>query len=209
MSQMTINTPDSGMAVSIADDFIKQGFAFPAIKRIIFNTGNKTVKPAKKDETGKVIEEAVTRPALATIIEYIDGSKVSVVNSETDPLHLDENGRPSEQDKENGIAHAIAKTLLASRIKDGQLGSCTRDTAGYGRIMRELVKTAYDQQDERAKREAAKAKAKAEHEARQAAAKENKAKHAPCLRDAVKDLQETIALLRADLEAIKGARANG
>lgn len=206
MSQMTINTPDSGMAVSIADDFIKQGFAFPAIKRIIFNTGTKTVKPAKKDETGKVIEEAVTRPALATIIEYIDGSKVSVVNSETDPLHLDDNGRPSEQDKENGIAHALAKTLLASKIKDGQLGSCSRDTAGYGRIMRDLVKNAYDQQEERAKREAAKAKAKAEHDARQEAAKANKAKRAPCLRDCVKDLQDTIALLRADLEAIKAAK---
>ena len=60
MSTMTINTPDSAMAASIANDFIEQGFAFPDIKRIIFNTGTKTVKPAKKDETGKEIEPALS-----------------------------------------------------------------------------------------------------------------------------------------------------
>lgn len=208
MSKMTLDTPDNGMAYSIADDLIQKGFAFPEIKRIMFNTGTKTVKPAVKDADGKEIEPAVTRPALATIIEFIDGSKTTVVNSETDQLHWDENGRPSEQDKENGIAHALAKTLLATKI-DGCVGDCTRKSAGYGRIMRELVKNAYDQQEEAAKRAEAKAKSKAEHLAREAAAKKNKADRGPNLRDCVRDLQETIALLRADLEALKGVRANG
>ena len=209
MSEMTIKTPDSAMAYSIADDFIKKGLAFPDIKRIMFNTGTKTVKPAVKDADGNEIEPAVTRPTLATIVEFVDGSKTVVVNSETDGLHLDSNGRPSEQDKENGIAHAIAKTVLATTI-DGAIGNCTRIPAGYGRIMRELVSKAYDQQEEAAKREAAKAKSKAEHLARQEAAKARPKTDRPMsLRACVQDLQATIAKLDADLKEIAGAKVNG
>ena len=208
MSTMTLHTPDSAMAASIADDFIKKGLAVPDIKRIIFNTGTKTVKPAVKDENGNEIEPEVTRPALATIIEFVDGSKTTVVNSDTDPLHLDENGRPSEQDKENGIAHALAKTLLATKIKDGRLGNCTRESAGYGRIMRDLVKNAYDQQAERAKREAQKLEARKRHDELVKKAAERRSKN-PSLRQCVIDLQEAIKLLTEDLNEMKAARQNG
>ena len=95
MSQMTINTPNSMLAASIADDFCRKGLAFPDIKQVIFNMGTKTIKPAVHDANGKEVEPAVTRPALATIIKFVDGSKVTVVNSDHDHLHLDAEGHPS------------------------------------------------------------------------------------------------------------------
>lgn len=202
MSQMTIHTPDSAMAASIADDLCYKGFAFPDIKQVIFNMGTKTIKPAVHDADGKEVEPAVTRPALATIIKFIDGSKVAVVNSDNDSLHLDAEGRPSQADKECGVAFALAKKLLATKIVEGSIGNCRTESAGFGRILSGLVKNAYDQQVEQKKRAEAKAAAKKRHEASIKAAAARKVKN-PSLRQCVIDLQDCIAKLNADLAELK------
>ena len=202
MSQMTINTPNSTLAASIADDFCCKGLAFPDIKQIIFNMGTKTVKPAVLDADGKEVEPAVTRPALATIVTFVDGSKVAVVNSDHDHLHLDAEGHPSQADKEAGIVYALAKRLLATTIVEGELGNCRTESAGFGRILSGLVKNAYDQQAEQKKRAEAKAAAKQRHEASLKAAAERKAK-SPSIRQCVMDLQDCIAKLNADLAEMK------
>ena len=202
MSQMTINTPNSTLAASIADDFCRKGLAFPDIKQIIFNMGTKTVKPAVLDADGKEVEPAVTRPALATIIQFFDGSKVTVVNSDHDSLHLDAEGHPSQADKEAGVVYALAKRLLATNIVEGELGNCRTESAGFGRILSGLVKNAHDQQAELKKRAEAKAAAKQRHEASLKAAAERKAK-SPSIRQCVMDLQDCIAKLNADLAEMK------
>ena len=201
MSQMTINTPDSAMATSIANDFCRKGFAFPDIKQIIFNMGTKTI-PAVLDKDGNVLKAATARPALATIIQFVDGSKVTVVNSDHDRLHLDAEGHPSQADKEAGVVYALAKRLLATTIVEGELGNCRTESAGFGRILSSLVKSAHDQQAELKKRAEAKAAAKQRHEASLKAAAERKAK-SPSIRQCVMDLQDCIAKLRADLAEMK------
>ena len=198
MSQMTINTPDSTLAASIADDFCRKGFAFPDIKQIIFNMGTKTIKPAVRDADGKEVEPAVTRPALATIIQFVDGSKVTVVNSDHDSLHLDAEGHPSQADKECGIVYALAKKLLATEIVEGELGNCRTESAGFGRILAGLVKNAHDQQAELKKRAEAKAAAKQRHEANLKAAAKSKCK-SPSTEQRIMDLLEGIKLIAADL----------
>ena len=202
MSQMTITTPDSTLATSIANDFCRKGLAFPDIKQIIFNMGTKTIKPAVRDADGKEVEPAVTRPALATIVTFVDGSKVTVVNSDHDTLHLDAEGRPSQADKECGVVYALAKRLLATEIVEGELGNCRTESAGFGRILSGLVKNAYDQQAELKKRAEAKAAAKQRHEASIKAVAERKAK-SPSIRQCVMDLQDYIAKLNADLAEMK------
>lgn len=187
MSKLTIDTPDSGLAASIADDLLTKGLAIPDIDRVLFNF------TTKKD-----------KPRLATILFLADGTKVSVVNSDLDKLHLDENGKPSIQDKENGIAHAIAKLVLASKIR-GNLAEHDRVTAGYGRIMNDLVAKSYDQQAEKEKQAKQKAEARAAHEKRQA---EAKARKRPSLRKCVQELSDVIAILKADLKELQ-TRANG
>ena len=198
MSQMTINTPNSTLAASIADDFCRKGLAFPDIKQIIFNMGTKTVKPAVLDADGKEVEPAVTRPALATIVTFVDGSKVTVVNSDHDHLHLDAEGHPSQADKEAGVVYALAKRLLATNIVEGELGNCRTESAGFGRILSGLVKNAHDQQAERKKRAEAKAAAKQRHEANLKAAAERKCK-SPSTEQRIMDLLEGIKLIAADL----------
>lgn len=202
MSQMTINTPDSAMAASIANDFCRKGFAFPDIKQIIFNMGTKTIKPAVRDADGKEVEPAVTRPALATIVTFVDGSKVTVVNSDHDRLHLDAEGHPSQADKECGIVYALAKKLLATTVVEGCLGNCRTESAGFGRILSGLVKNAHDQQAELKKRAEAKAAAKQRHEASLKAAAERKVKN-PSLRQCVIDLMDCVKKLNDDIESMK------
>ena len=198
MSQMTINTPNSTLAASIADDFCCKGLAFPDIKQIIFNMGTKTIKPAVRDADGKEVEPAVTRPALATIIQFVDGSKVTVVNSDHDHLHLDADGKPSQADKECGIVFALAKRLLATNIVEGCLGNCRTESAGFGRILSGLVKNAHDQQAELKKRAEAKAAAKQRHEASLKAAAERKCKN-PSTEQRIMDLLENIKPIIDDL----------
>ena len=197
MSQMTINTPNSTLAASIADDFCRKGLAFPDIKQIIFNMGTKTI-PAVFDKDGNVLKAATTRPALATIVTFVDGSKVTVVNSDHDHLHLDAEGHPSQADKEAGIVYALAKRLLATNIVEGELGNCRTESAGFGRILSGLVKNAHDQQAELKKRAEAKAAAKQRHEANLKAAAERKCK-SPSTEQRIMDLLEGIKLIAADL----------
>ena len=198
MSQMTIHTPNSTLAASIADDFCRTGLAFPDIKQIIFNMGTKTVKPAVLDADGKEVEPAVTRPALATIVTFVDGSKVTVVNSDHDHLHLDAKGNPSQADKEAGVVYALAKRLLATTIVEGELGNCRTESAGFGRILSGLVKNAHDQQAELKKRAEAKAAAKQRHEASLKAAAKSKCK-SPSPEQRIMDLLENIKPIIDDL----------
>ena len=198
MSQMTINTPNSTLAASIADDFCRTALAFPDIKQIILNMGTKTLKPAVLAPAGHELDPAVTRPALATIVTFVDGSKVTVVNSDHDSLHLDAEGRPSQADKECGIVYALAKRILATKIVEGELGNCRTESAGFGRILSGLVKNAHDQQAELKKRAEAKAAAKQRHEASLKAAAKSKVKN-PSPEQRLMDLLENIKPLIADL----------
>ena len=197
MSQMTINTPNSTLAASIADDFCRPGPPLPDLKQIIFNMGTTTIPPVS-DKYGNVLKAATTRPALATIVTFVDGSKVTVVNSDHDNLHLDAEGHPSQADKEAGVVYALAKRLLATKIVEGELGNCRTESAGFGRILSGLVKNAHDQQAELKKRAEAKAAAKQRHEANLKAAAERKVKN-PSPEERLMDLLENIKPIIADL----------
>lgn len=190
MSQLNINTPESDLAYSISDDLLRKGLAFPDPVKVVFNYG--------PDKNGKM--------KLATILYLADGTKTSVVNSDDDKLHLGPDGKPSMQDREAGIAHAIAKTVLASKI-DGSLMNHTRKFRCYGAALKKLIDSSYDQKAEMARRAAEKAEAYKQHVARQKAEHEAKlareaAKRPAYMDDYLKNMQLCTEQLKATADML-------
>lgn len=181
---------------SVMRELFERGCAMPDIARIYFNLGKTDVK-VHIDETGrKVVDKSY--PTLTTVVTFVDGSKVTVVNSEHDPIKFDENGDVSRESKETGLVYALVKRMFSVYSGSTHLGNLNLKSSGFGRQLNELIDSAYDPKLEAAKRAAAAAEAKAAHEARQAAAKARKAKN-PSLAETVRELKTVVEVLGANI----------
>lgn len=179
----------------------------PAISRVIYNVGKKAYpsldKNGKrlKDKDGKVI---MSEPVdiLATIVYFDDNTKVSVVNSILDGVKFEDvklsDGSTvktaSEASKEMGLVYAIVKRLTSSPDENGEFKN-----SGFGRKLRDEVAMAYDSVIERAELKIARAKSKAEHEAKLNTAK-------PKQKYSIKD---TLARINELLDKANGPKAEG
>lgn len=183
---------------SVMRELFERGCAMPDIARIYFNLGKTDVK-VHVDETGrKVVDKSY--PTLTTVVTFVDGSKVTVVNSEHDPIKFDENGYVSRESKETGLVYALVKRMFSVYSGSMHIGNVILTSSGFGRQLNELIDSAYDPKLEAAKRAAAAAEAKAAHEARQAAAKARKAKN-PSLAETVRELKTVVDVMCANVSA--------
>ena len=179
----------------------------PKISRVIYNLGKKAYpsidKNGKrlKDENGKVIM-AEPVDILATIVYFDDNTKVSVVNSVLDGVTFEDvklsDGSTvkaaSEASKEMGLVYAIVKRLASSPDENGEFKN-----SGFGRKLRDEVAMAYDSVIERAELKIARAKSKAEHDAKLNTAKP-KQKYS---------IKETLARINEMLDKADGPKAEG
>lgn len=156
--------------------------AFPDITRIIYNIGKKSYR--KLDENGKSVRDdngkiVMSEPidVLATIVYFWDNTKVAVINSAADGVKFEDhtlsNGSTvkvaARESKEMGLVYAIIKRLLTKYDENGKpLDSAT------GRILNDYIKGSYDSVIEKAELKIARAKSKAEHEAKLNTAKPKK-----------------------------------
>ena len=159
------------MNPSAVDELIRNNCTMPNIERVIFNLSKADVmKTVETEENGKKIKKqektGEQRYVLATIVTFIDGTKVTVKNSLTDAVDVIEKSVgdtkvtvASDAAKERGLVFAIFKRLKSVPDKNGL---CV--DGGVGRILREMVDGAYDQQFEATKNKVAKAAAKLEYE---------------------------------------------
>jgi hypothetical protein len=181
---------------------------FPDIKRIIYNIGKKSYR--KLDENGKSVRDAdgklvMSEPidVLATVVYFVDETKITVINSVADGVKFEDhtlsNGSTvkvaSRESKEMGLVYAIVKRLLTKYDKDGKpLDSAT------GRILNDYVKKSYDCVVENAELKIARAKSKAEHEAKLNTAKPKKKRYS---------IAETLARVNEMLDKADGPKAEG
>lgn len=157
----------------------------PLVNRVIYNIGKKAYPKLDengkriKDENGKVVMgEPVD--VLATVVFFDDNTKISVVNSAHDGVtfedHVLSNGNTvkvaSECSKEIGLVYAIVKRMIALPDENDP---DKMKAEGFGRILRTAVKDlSYDSVIEKAELKIARAKSKAEHEAKLNTAKPKK-----------------------------------
>lgn len=196
--------------------------AFPDIKRIIYNVGKKSYRKLdekgksipvidpdtdkqKIDANGKKLFEMTEEPVdiLATVVYFADDTKISVVNSVADGVkfenHVLSDGSTvktaSRESKEMGLVYAIVKRLMTKYDENGKpLNSAT------GRILGDYIKKSYDNVIERAEVKIAKAKSKAEHEAKLNTAKPKKKRYS---------IAETLERINDMLDKADGPKAKG
>lgn len=141
----------------------------PDITRIIYNTKTSDWKRDENgkpvhDKNGKKVRVELESPILATTVEFNDDTKVTVTNSINDKIGLAKDEKTgvvtaSDAAKEAGLVYAIVKKLIG---KADDKGTVTGN--GYGRILRDLVAGAWDQNVEEKRAEMQKAVARAKHE---------------------------------------------
>ena len=157
----------------------------PMVDRVIYNIGKKAYP--KLDENGKRIKDengkiVMGEPVdvLATVVFFDDNTKISVVNSAHDGVmfedHVLSNGNTvkvaSECSKEIGLVYAIIKRMIALPDKNDP---DKMKAEGLGRLLRTAIKDrSYDSVIEKAELKIARAKSKAEHEAKLNTAKPKK-----------------------------------
>lgn len=206
----------NGTAMNAIEELNERGSAVPDIKNVIFNTcqqkvraerdkdGNLVIDPA----TGKPVRKVVANyPILATTVYFVDGSKVTVTNSEKDKI-VDANGEVTKEARERGVVYAIVKRILGKWAPNKKTGKLEIQTEGFGRILDDILANAYDQQKEEAARKAAKEASAKAHKEREAAAKANPRKRRPSLAATVDLLAATVVELTkavTELKAKQGA----
>lgn len=157
----------------------------PDVERIIFSLGKKAWP--KRDESGKVLKDASGKPipgdevpVLATTVFFIDGTKVTVTNSEADHVETEEaklsDGTAIQaataESKERGVIYAILKRMLSKESPAGKM-----EDSGISRILSDLVKAGYDSNIAKAEAKIQKAKAKKAYEELKANPKPKKARY--------------------------------
>lgn len=183
----------------------------PAVSRVIYNIGKKAYP--KLDENGKRIKDAhgkiiMDKPidVLATIVFFDDNTKISVVNSAHDGVkfedHVLSNGNTvkvaSDCSKEIGLVYAIIKRMIALPDKNDP---DKMKAEGLGRILRTAIKDlSYDSVIEKAELKIARAKSKAEHEAKLNTAKPKKKRYS---------IAETLTRVNEMLDKADGPKAEG
>lgn len=225
MMKSIINVNTGVVNPSAFRELLRNNTFMPDIKNVIFSL--KTTEPARdangqkiKDENGHVKMVALNHPILATTIDFVDNTRVTVKNSMADDVDtmtvmLDASGNvtkeqkdcvksvivATEASKELGIVYGIWKRLLG---KIDNRGTVAGD--GAGRVLRDIVSNAYDTNLESVKNDLKKAAAKAKHEELQKAAKENAEKN-PSLAKTVRDLSTTVEKLTVLVEMLATKQA--
>ena len=171
--------------INISDDVINSletnGTYLPDVVRVVFNLKTDKRIHSKDETTGKEKTEIVKldHPVLVTKIWWADGTSTTVRNSEHDHVETEEvkleNGRTvtvaTESSKTFGIMAAVTKRTCGVPDKRGEIVN-----ANLGKILTDIVTSAYDQnlEAEKAKIKEAKRKEAATKRAEQAKAHKTK-----------------------------------
>ena len=156
------------------------GTYLPDVVRVVYNL--QTVKRIhEKGDDGKDIikTEVLENPILVTKVWWADNTSTTVRNSAHDKVETEEvqleDGRTvtvaTECAKEFGLMAAVTKRTCGIPDDNGEMTE-----TNMGKIITDIVKSAYDQNLEAAKAKIQKAKRKAELEAKKAEPKKAKAK---------------------------------
>lgn len=208
-------SPFSGCIINDIEDYAAKALMenncyMPAVSRVIYNIGKKAYPKLDengkrvKDENGKIIMgEPVD--VLATIVFFDDNTKISVVNSAHDGVkfenHVLSNGNTvkvaSDCSKEIGLVYAIIKRMFALPDKNDP---DKMKAEGLGRLLRTAVNDSYDSVIEKAELKIARAKSKAEHEAKLNTAKPKKKRYS---------IAETLTRVNEMLDKADGPKAEG
>ena len=151
----------------VVQSLIRNNAFVPNIDNVIFNTKideevinkDENGNPIK-DANGRVIKEKKTleNPVLVTIVYFVDGTKVTVRNSEKDGIKLENKTiklsdgstktvvTASAESKEIGLVYAIAKRIICNYDERG-----TVENAGFARFLHNTVNNAFVQDVENAK----------------------------------------------------------
>ena len=206
--------------ISISKDVISSletnGTYLPDVSRVVFNLKTDKRIRVKDETTGEEKTETVKldNPILVTKIWWADGTSTTVKNSEHDKVETEEveleDGRKvtvaTECSKTFGIMAAVTKRTCGVPDKNGEMIN-----TNLGKILSDIVKSAYDQNVETEKTRIKNAKRKAAAEVRAQKAKEPKAKRysiaeilnliGPILENAAKNPDA----IKNAVEALKGA----
>lgn len=206
--------------ISISRDVISSletnGTYLPDVTRVVFNLKTEKRIRVKDETTGEEKTETVKldNPILVTKIWWADGTSTTVKNSEHDKVETEEveleDGRKvtvaTECSKTFGIMAAVTKRTCGIPDKNGEMIN-----TNLGKILSDIVKSAYDQNIETEKTRIKNAKRKAAAEVRAQKAKEPKAKKysiaeilnliGPILENAAKNPDA----IKNAVEALKGA----
>lgn len=177
---------DDELYADVVDSINFNGTYIPGIDRVIYNIGKKSYP--KLDENGKRVKDPVTKKVvmeapidvLTTIVYFEDNSKIVVTNSQFDGVTFEDvtlsDGSTvktaTESSKEMGLVYALAKRLVSCYDERGNMVS-----NGFGRRLREEVALAHDSVVEEAELKIARAKSKAEHEAKMNTGKPKKKRY--------------------------------
>ena len=171
--------------ISISKDVISSletnGTYLPDVSRVVFNLKTEKRIRVKDETTGEEKTETVKldNPILVTKIWWADGTSTTVKNSEHDKVETEEveleDGRKvtvaTECSKTFGIMAAVTKRTCGIPDKNGEMIN-----TNLGKILSDIVNSAYDQNVETEKTRIKNAKRKAAAEVRAQKAKEPKAK---------------------------------
>lgn len=202
---------DEELGDYVVQSLIRNNTFVPNINNVIFNTkiDEDVVKKDEngnpvKDANGRVIKEKkpLENPVLVTVVYFVDGTKVTVRNSEKDGIKLEKQTiklsdgsekivtTASAESKEIGLVYAIAKRVICNYDEEG-----TVENAGFARLLNKIISKAHVQDVENAKllaeRKISKARnkeAKKEAEKSKPSAKKEKAS----LRGTVNELMSVV-----------------
>ena len=206
----------------------KNNCYMPSVSRVIYNIGKKSYPKLDKDgkrirkldSDGNPIKQSkdpkkqlrdvelfeMNEPVdvLATVVFFDDNTKISVVNSEHDGVkfkdHVLSNGNTikvaTECSKEIGLVYAIIKRMIA--VPDPAHPDKMK-AEGLGCLLRSTIADSYDSVVEKAELKIARAKSKAEHEAKLNTAKPKKRY----------SIKETLARINEMLDKADGPKAEG
>ena len=195
---------DEELGEKVVESLGRNNTFVPNVSHIVYNTKvEDTVTVTRPD--GTVQKEAVPleHPVLATTVYFVDGTKVTVKNSDKDPITLVEEKvklsdgsettvkTASHEAKEMGLVYAIVKRVLCDFDCDGIV-----QNAGFAKFLNKAVGEARVQDVENARMAAERKLNKARAKANVAKAKENIQKKPRGLGDIVKNLAETVTGLK-------------
>ena len=206
--------------ISISKDVISSletnGTYLPDVVRVVFNLKTDKRIRVKDDTTGEEKTETVKldNPVLVTKVWWADGTSTTVKNSEHDRVETEEveleDGRKvtvaTECSKTFGIMAAVTKRTCGVPDEKGEMVN-----TNLGKILSNIVNTAYDQNLEAEKTKIKNAQRKEAAAKRAEKAKEPKAKRysiaeilnliGPILENAVKNPD----VIKNAVEALRGA----